>query len=56
MTKHEILERVKRGEDSYTQLKVTPIGVGKLASELAAFTDSEGGVILVVASDKCARW
>ena len=52
MTKAEILDRIERGEDSYTQFKVSSIGVGKLASELAAFTNSEGGVILFGVSDK----
>ena len=52
MTKAEIIDRIECGEDSHTQFKIAPIGVGKLASELAAFTNSEGGVILFGVSDK----
>ena len=52
MKTEEIAKLINQGEDSRTQFKVAPIGVGKLASEVAAFTNSDGGVILFGVSDK----
>ena len=46
MTNEEIVERIAQGEDSRTQFKLGPIGVAKLAAELAAFSNAGGGVIL----------
>ena len=43
--------RIVQGEDSRTQLKRGPIGVSKLAAELAAFSNAEGGVILFGVDD-----
>ena len=63
MTTEEIRLRIAQGEDSRTQFKRGPIGVSKLAAELAAFSNAEGGVILfgvdddgtVVGLDKAAK-
>ena len=63
MTIEEIRLRIAQGEDSRTQFKRGPIGVAKLATELAAFSNAEGGVILfgvdddgtVVGLDKTAK-
>ena len=43
--------RIAQGEDSRTQFKRGPIGVSKLATELAAFSNAEGGVILFGVDD-----
>lgn len=51
MTNEEITSRIAQGEDSRTQFKREPIGVSKLAAELAAFTNAEGGVILFGVDD-----
>ncbi len=45
MTTQEIRLRIAQGEDSRTQFKRGPIGVSKLAAELAAFSNAEGGDI-----------
>lgn len=45
MTDSEIKKHIAQGEDSATQFKAAPIGVAKLAAELAAFTNSGGGII-----------
>jgi predicted HTH transcriptional regulator len=45
---HELIER---GEDSFLQLKVRFDSVDQLAAELCAFSNSEGGKILVGVSD-----
>lgn len=51
MTEVEIRKRLLQGEDSVTQFKRSPIGVAKLAMELVAFTNSEGGVIFFGVED-----
>ena len=51
MKKEEIEALIAQGEDSRVQFKVAPIGVSKLATELTAFTNSEGGIILFGVSD-----
>ena len=51
MTEIEIRKRILQGEDSVTQFKCGPIGVVKLAMELVAFTNSEGGVIFFGVED-----
>lgn len=51
MTETEIRKRLLQGEDSVTQFKRGPIGVAKLAMELVAFTNSEGGVIFFGVED-----
>jgi len=51
MTSEEVKQRVAQGEDSITQFKREPIGVAKLAAELTAFANAEGGVIVFGVSD-----
>ena len=51
MTNEEIVECIAQGEDSRTQFKLGPIGVAKLAAELAAFSNAAGGVILFGVGD-----
>jgi len=51
MTDEEIRLRLAGGEDSRTQFKREPIGVAKLAAELTAFTNAEGGVIFFGVND-----
>lgn len=51
MTNEEIVERIAQGEDSRTQFKLGPVGVAKLAAELAAFSNAGGGVILFGVGD-----
>ena len=51
MTKAEIVERIAQGEDSRTQFKRGPVGVAKLAAELAAFSNAAGGVIVFGVGD-----
>jgi len=51
MTVEEICSRIRQGEDSRTQFKRGPIGVSKLAAELTAFTNAEGGVIFFGVGD-----
>lgn len=47
----EIISRIRRGEDSVTQFKRQAIGVAKLADEMVAFANAEGGVILFGVDD-----
>ena len=44
MNVNEIISRIRRGEDSVTQFKRQAIGVAKLADEMVAFANAEGGV------------
>ena len=44
MNVNEIISRIRRGEDSVTQFKRQSIGVAKLADEMVAFANAEGGV------------
>jgi ATP-dependent DNA helicase RecG len=52
MTIEEIRVRIAQGEDSRTQFKRGPIGVSKLATELAAFSNAEGGAIFFGVDDE----
>lgn len=47
----ELIERIGRGEDSYTQFKREAIKSSELAKELVAFSNAEGGVILFGVAD-----
>ena len=51
MTAEEIKIRLSQGEDSAPQFKRGSIGIAKLASELAAFTNAAGGVIFFGVED-----
>ena len=44
MSTSEVISRIRRGEDSVTQFKRQAIGVAKLADEMVAFANAEGGV------------
>lgn len=47
----EILERIQRGEDSTTQFKQDITDANRLAEELVAFSNAEGGVLLIGVAD-----
>jgi len=47
----EILERIHRGEDSTTQFKQDVTDSNRLAEELVAFSNAEGGVLLIGVAD-----
>jgi len=47
----EIIDRISNGEDSFTQFKREITDPNKLAEELVAFSNAEGGVILVGVDD-----
>lgn len=47
----EVLDLISKGETSQVQLKENITNVTKLAQELAAFTNSEGGIIIVGVRD-----
>ena len=51
MTDEEIRIRLSQGEDSATQFKRGSVGIAKLSSELAAFTNAAGGVIFFGVED-----
>ena len=51
MTNHKIVEKIAQGEDSRTQFKREPIGIAKLAAELAAFSNASGGTIIFGVDD-----
>ena len=51
MNVDDIISRIRRGEDSVTQFKRQAIGVAKLADEMVAFANAEGGVILFGVDD-----
>ncbi len=48
----ELQTRIRQGEDSFTQLKEKISNEEKLAEELVAFSNAQGGVIIVGVSDK----
>ena len=47
----EILSRIERGEDSVTQFKVDITDANRLAEELVAFSNAEGGMLLIGIDD-----
>ncbi len=47
----ELIERISNGEDSFTQFKREVIDANKLADELTAFSNAEGGLILIGVDD-----
>ena len=51
MDKVELLEIVKKGEDSYTEFKEEKVHSDKLASEIVAFANTEGGNLIIGISD-----
>lgn len=54
MNVDDVISRIRRGEDSLTQFKRQSVGVAKLADEMVAFANAEGGVILK-SGVSCAR-
>jgi ATP-dependent DNA helicase RecG len=51
MTLHELLDKIKTGEDSRTQFKVNISNIDSLAAELVAFSNAQGGTIYVGVDD-----
>jgi predicted HTH transcriptional regulator len=47
----ELIERISNGEDSYTQFKKDITNNDKLAEELVAFSNSNGGILIIGVSD-----
>ena len=47
----ELIRRIKNGEDSYTQFKENIFDSKKLAEEMIAFSNAEGGEILIGVAD-----
>lgn len=47
----ELLERISKGEDSFTQFKREINDPNKLSEEMVAFSNAEGGVIIVGVDD-----
>ena len=56
MSTSEVISRIRRGEDSVTQFKRQAIGVAKLADEMVAFANAEGGVILFGGNDSAGSY
>ncbi len=52
MNKIELLEIVKKGEDSFTEFKEEGIHSDKLAAEIVAFANTEGGNLIIGVSDE----
>lgn len=52
MAKRELMEIIEKGEDSFTEFKEEKVHSDDLASEIVAFANSEGGIILLGVSDK----
>jgi len=51
----ELIEIIARGEDSRYQFKSNFYNVNDLAAELVAFSNSEGGKIIIGVDDKTLR-
>jgi predicted HTH transcriptional regulator len=49
---HELIEMVRKGEDSFRQFKEKVDSIDKLAVELSAFANSEGGCLVVGVTDR----
>lgn len=47
----ELIERISNGEDSFTQFKREVTDANKFADELTAFSNAEGGLILIGVDD-----
>lgn len=48
----ELLERIEKGEDSRTQFKENIINPDSLEEEMVAFSNTEGGIIVIGVTDK----
>jgi ATP-dependent DNA helicase RecG len=51
MTLHELLDKIKAGEDSRTQFKVNISNIDSFAAELVAFSNAQGGTLYVGVDD-----
>lgn len=51
MTPEQLLARIERGEDSHQQFKRDITGTEMLAAELCAFSNSDGGLLLIGVDD-----
>lgn len=51
MTLHELLDKIKAGEDSRTQFKVNISNVDSLAAGLVAFSNAQDGILFVGVDD-----
>jgi len=51
MNKIELLEIISKGEDSYTEFKEEGVNSEKLAAEMVAFANTEGGNLIIGISD-----
>ncbi|MDQ7046100.1 MAG: putative DNA binding domain-containing protein [Sulfurovum sp.] len=47
----ELIERISKGEDSYTQFKVQAVSSKDLAKEFVAFANAEGGILIFGVAD-----
>lgn len=52
MDKRELMDIIEKGEDSFTEFKEEEVHSDDLASEIVAFANTEGGIILLGVSDK----
>jgi ATP-dependent DNA helicase RecG len=52
MDKKDLTEIIEKGEDSFTEFKEEAVHSDNLAAEIVAFTNTEGGKILLGISDK----
>ncbi|MDP2752213.1 MAG: putative DNA binding domain-containing protein [Rhodocyclaceae bacterium] len=48
---HDILDRIRNGEDSVTQFKQDITDANRLSEELVAFSNAQGGVLLIGVAD-----
>lgn len=51
MTPHELLDKIKTGEDSRTQFKVNLSNIDSFAAELVAFSNAQGGTLYLGVDD-----
>jgi ATP-dependent DNA helicase RecG len=47
----ELIERISKGEDSYTQFKVQAVSSKDLAKEFVAFANAQGGILIFGVAD-----
>lgn len=47
----ELIDRIEKGEDGFTQLKLDFSNSGKISEEMVAFSNAQGGIIIIGVSD-----